>query len=201
MRRALDHDVRLAYLADPMTADNFDFDQLGGRGGVVIPAGKASVPVEVRLISDRAQESDEQFALRLLGAVDENQQQPTGVATIVDDDHCCSGNLSISDARIVEGNGGSRTLYLKVTLAEKVPHEVTFDFATTDGTAVGPGDYQPTSGTRRIPKSGRNQAVIAAKITGDRLAESDESLTVVISNVVGTTVEKAIGTVTVVDDD
>jgi len=49
--------------------------------------------------------------------------------------------LTLSDARVVEGDSGTATLTFTATLSAALQTNVTFDLATHDGTALAGSDY------------------------------------------------------------
>jgi uncharacterized repeat protein (TIGR01451 family) len=68
-----------------------------------------------------------------------------GTALILDDD--ILPHLSISDVTVLEGNTGTTPAAFNVSLSAPSERLVSVDFATADGTALAPADYQPTQGT------------------------------------------------------
>src|SRR5207253_2916656 len=69
-----------------------------------------------------------------------------GVGTIVDTD--AAPTLSIADASVLESKLG---VVLTVQLSAVSGRDVTFNFATADGTALAGIDYQPNSWQLTIP--------------------------------------------------
>ena len=55
--------------------------------------------------------------------------------------------LSINDVSVTEGNAGSVAAVFTVSLDVASGEQVTVDYATSDGTAHAPGDYQSAAGT------------------------------------------------------
>lgn len=85
--------------------------------------------------------------------------------------------ISIANASATEGG----TLNFVVTRTGSVAAAATVNFATSDGTAVAPGDYTQTSGTLTIPV-GQASATIAVTTIDDTLVEGTETMSVTISN-------------------
>ena len=56
-------------------------------------------------------------------------------------------SLSINDVSLVEGNSGSANLTFTVTLSAISGKTVTVNYATANGSALAPSDYQGGSGT------------------------------------------------------
>src|SRR5262249_55322967 len=67
------------------------------------------------------------------------------IGTILNDDP--APLVSINDVRVTEGNVGTTPAVFTISLSAPSGQEVSVDFATADGTAVAPGDYQGASGT------------------------------------------------------
>jgi len=77
---------------------------------------------------------------------------------------------------------------------------VSFDFATSDGTATAGVDYQANSGTIQIDP-GETEASVAVTVFGDVDDEGDETLDLDLSNPVNATLATASAIGTIVDDD
>ena len=58
-----------------------------------------------------------------------------------------SPSLSINDVSIFEGDTGTKTMNFTVTLSAASNLTVAVDFATANGTALSPSDYQSATGT------------------------------------------------------
>lgn len=109
------------------------------------------------------------------------------------------GVLSISDVTATEGDAGSTSALLTVSLSSPVAQPVTVQFATVNGTA-GAADYTPTSGTLTFAASTQTAAVTIS-ITGDVLDENDETFFVNLTNAVNATIGDGQGQGTILDDD
>ena len=81
--------------------------------------------------------------------------------TIVDDDNTEPSlpTLSVSDASVTEGDTGTTSMSFTVVLSEAASEDVTFDYATTAGSAVAPDDYTEAAGTLTIPAGQTEQTV------------------------------------------
>jgi Calx-beta domain/RTX calcium-binding nonapeptide repeat (4 copies) len=108
--------------------------------------------------------------------------------------------LSISDATIAEGNSGTTTLSFEVGLSAASRGSVSVSFATADGTAVAPSDYQPASGTITF-KPGETTNAVNVAVVGDAAYEPDEVFTVSLSSSVGATIAKGSATGMIQNDD
>jgi hypothetical protein len=89
--------------------------------------------------------------------------------------------LSITGASVQEGHSGTSIVNLTVTLSE-YQNPVSINFATSDGSAtVADNDYQAASGTLSFT-GGNTSKTIAIVVQGDDTPESDETLTVTLSD-------------------
>ena len=105
-------------------------------------------------------------------------------------------NVSISDVTVTEGTHATADFVVSLSRATGGP--VTFDYATTAGTASDTTDYSDTDGTLTI-QPGETRKTISIPIADDRLAESDETFDVVLSNLRGAnSFADATGTATIV---
>jgi hypothetical protein len=109
-------------------------------------------------------------------------------------------SISISSARLNEGNNGSRKLRANVTLSSPVPWPVTARFATSNATAVAGFDYVAGSGTVTIP-AGATTATPAFTLVADRLAEPAEKFTVSLSAPSGAVLGTASTSLYILNDD
>jgi hypothetical protein len=112
----------------------------------------------------------------------------------------CPG-LAIDDPSIVEGAAGSSILAFTVSIPQPLTSDVRVDYATVGGTATPGDDYTAASGVFILP-AGTTSKTLTVVVRGETAAtEPDETLTVVLTNAVGISIGKAIGTGTIVNDD
>jgi trimeric autotransporter adhesin len=108
--------------------------------------------------------------------------------------------LNIGDTTVVEGDSGTVDAVFTVSLTAVSDTDVTFQFATADGTATAPGDYTATNGTGVIP-AGSLSTTITVPVIGDGTVETDEIFFVNVSSVSGATAGDLQGQATIVTDD
>ncbi|GAB1639688.1 Calx-beta domain-containing protein [Krasilnikovia sp. MM14-A1259] len=109
--------------------------------------------------------------------------------------------VSVGTATVVEGNSGTKTVTVPVSLNTDAPFPVSVSFATRNGTAVAPGDYVTTSGTLTFPPGFRFLSV-PVQVVGDTVREPNEAFTVTLSNPGGGfSLGTAAGTVTITNND
>jgi co-chaperonin GroES (HSP10) len=109
--------------------------------------------------------------------------------------------VSINDVSIAEGNTGTTSLVLTVTLSAASAATVSVDYATANGTAqTSDNDYQSASGTLTF-NPGEVAKTITLSINGDPKTEDDETVFVNLNNPVNATVADAQGVGTILNDD
>jgi subtilisin family serine protease len=108
--------------------------------------------------------------------------------------------LSVNDVTVVEGNSGTSTATFTVNISAASTSTVTVNFATTDGTATDPTDYQTTSGTLTFAP-GQTSQTFSVTILGDTVVEPNETFTVGLSAPTNATIADASGTGTITNDD
>lgn len=107
--------------------------------------------------------------------------------------------LSISNVTLFEGDE-DQTFNFQVTSSKASESEISFDFATKDGTAGKALDYIERSGTLKLP-AGDRSIDISIEIITDIIKESDEEFTVEISNPVNAVLSQSSGIGTIRNDD
>jgi uncharacterized repeat protein (TIGR01451 family) len=108
--------------------------------------------------------------------------------------------LSINDISITEGNSGTANAVFTVTLTPPSSKTVTVAYATSDGTAVAPADYNSASGVISF-NPGQTSKTITVAVKGDTLSEADESYFVTLSNPTNAMLANAEGECTIIDND
>lgn len=108
--------------------------------------------------------------------------------------------LSIGDASVAEGDAGTTDLVFSVTRTGDTTGASSVDFATANGTAVAPGDYQPATGTLNFAAGDLAQTIVV-QVSGDTAVEPDETLVVNLSNPVGAAIADGQGEGSIENDD
>jgi hypothetical protein len=109
-------------------------------------------------------------------------------------------SASIGDARVVEGDSGSRTVTVSVTLSEASTAPVTIGYTTAGVSATGGVDYVDTSGTISF-SPGETVATITLTVLGDTAFEGDETFRITLGTAQGAIIVDGIGVVTITNDD
>lgn len=167
---------------------------------VHVPPGARSASLDVPVEDDGVHEPPEEVSV-VLGAV-------TGAAvsgpspsalTIVDDE--APPTLSVDDVEMVEGPAGQViALDVPVRLSHPSATSVAFDFATANGSAVGPFDYRRLHATAHVA-AGELVAPVTIVTRPDNLVEGDEDFFLDLITAQGATIGKARGRILVRDDD
>lgn len=108
--------------------------------------------------------------------------------------------LSIADASVAEGNSGTATLAFDVRLSAPFPGRVSVEFATSNGEASAPSDYQAKRGIL-VFGPGETRKQVEVDVVGDVEFENDETLTVTISGPVNAVIAQGSATGLVMNDD
>lgn len=110
-------------------------------------------------------------------------------------------SLSVADVRVVEGNAGTTSVEVTVSLSAAAEQAVTVAYATADGTAtVADGDYTAATGSIAFAV-GETRKTVVLQVKGDTKVEADESFVVRLSNPSGAVIGDGEGSVTIANDD
>jgi len=89
--------------------------------------------------------------------------------------------VSVVDAQVLEGTGQTNLLVFTLSLAPPVAHEVSVAYHTEPGSAQAGLDYLEQSGVALFP-SGSNTYQVTVPLVGDSMAESNETVFLVLTN-------------------
>lgn len=168
------------------TRDNEAFapaDFIGQNRLVTFAAGQTTATVAVPIVGDVIDESNELFTVVLTNPQGATLLRAEGNGRINDND---TTTISINDVTVAEGNSGSTLATFTVRLSTPSATPVTVNFATANGTATAGSDYVARTGTLTFAPGITSQAVNIS-ITGDTLAEPDETFLVNLSAPTGAT--------------
>jgi hypothetical protein len=162
-------------------------------------AGETAKTVTVPVTGDLVDEPDETFLLKLSSPTGATVSDDTGTATIVDDD--APAYVSLNDISVTEGNSGTTAATFTVTRSGNtaVPSSVTY--ATANGTATAGSDYTALAPTVLSFAAGETSKAVTVSVSGDTLAEPDETFVLKLSAPVGATISDDTGTAIVKNDD
>jgi hypothetical protein len=127
---------------------------------------------------------------------------PPSTATVTISDNDSKPLVSItSQVSTAEGDSGTKTLTVAVTLTNPSVQTITVDYATSDSTANAGSDYVATSGTLTFAP-GSSSKLISVTINGDALVEPNETFFVRLSNATNVNfIATSQSTATIVNDD
>ncbi|MDQ3712260.1 MAG: FG-GAP-like repeat-containing protein [Acidobacteriota bacterium] len=108
--------------------------------------------------------------------------------------------LTINNVTLNEGNNVITAFNFTVTLVGASSQTVTVNFATTNGTATAPDDYQSAAGSLSFAP-GETIKTVTVLVIGDTEVEPNETFTVNLSNPTNATISNGQGTGTILDDD
>jgi len=140
----------------------------------------ASQSFTVTTIDDAEIEPTETFYVNLqsLTTGGQNVTNPVfqGTGTILDNDQ---STIAISSPTVNEAAG---TVAFTVTLTGDVKEEISFDYATSNGTAIVNSDYFATTGTLYFGGANASSQDIVVSIINNNVVEPDETFNMVLSS-------------------
>ena len=157
------------------TAPN-DYTSTSGR--LVFAPGVTSRTLNVPVKGDLLVEADENFSLELRNPANATLVNALVTGTILDDDFPL---ITVGNSTVLEGNEGSTSASFAVSLSVPSTRDVSFDYATADGSATAPGDYTARKGTVTFAPGVTSQTIVV-DVNGDRITEPDENFTLALSN-------------------
>ena len=167
--------------------------------GQSIAAGQTSAPFAVTINGDTNVEDNETFTVNLANVSGATVLDAQAQGRIINDD---MATLSIDDVSLNEGGSGTAsTATFVIHLSRPMPNPVTFDIATSNGTASAPVDYVARSQLGRYLDAGRTSLPFEVNVTGDATAETNETINVTISNVTGAILGDGAAIGTILNDD
>jgi hypothetical protein len=173
-------------------------DYVSASGVLTFSPGVTSQDITVAVNSDIRDEADETFNVNLSGAVAAAIADSRGVGTIVDDD--ATPTVSINDVSVTEGNSGTKNVTFTLTLSGASGRSITVTYATADGTALAGSDYTAKTGTVTF-SAGVVTRTFTVSITGDAVAEPNETLIANLSNPINVVIADGQGVCTIVNND
>jgi urease beta subunit len=175
-------------------------DYVAASGTLTFTAGQTAKQIIVAVKGETLNEVNETYTVNLTNPSNATiSGTGIGTGTITNDD--AVPTLSINNVSQAEGNSGTTSYTFTVTLSTASGLPVSVDFATADGTAAAPGDYQAQSGTLTF-SPGQATKTITILVNGDVSIEPSETFLVLLSSPVNATVTgTGIGTGTITNDD
>lgn len=147
-------------------------------GTITFKPGQTTKQITVPVLGDTVDEFNEKFFVKLRKPQNATIADNKGVATIKNDDLT---TISISDAKVTEGDSDENNGSFQVTLDQKSPRTVKVDYETKDSTAINGSDYRSKTGTIKF-QPGQTKKIIQIPIIGDEKVEKQEYFWVELSN-------------------
>ncbi|MBS1792678.1 MAG: hypothetical protein JSS81_02420 [Acidobacteria bacterium] len=174
-------------------------DYNSASGTLTFNPGDTTKTFNVTICDDSVYELNQTFTATLsnvAGAVLGTPNQAT--VTINNDD--AAPTISINDISQAEGNSGTTVFQFVVTKTGATELPATVDFATADGTATSPADYNGGTVSLTFAPNDTAQGVNIA-VVGDTTIEPDETFFGNLSNCGQCTISDNQGQATIVNDD
>lgn len=156
--------------------------------------GKTSKRITVQVVGDQLIEEDETFGVKLFHAEAAAIGDRMGRATIEDDD--AGPSFTVGDATAREGQSAAFT----ITLSAPLDAPATVQYATSEGSATAPADYESASGTLSFGV-GQTVKQVAVPLKADTVAEVNEVFGFNLSNATEAKILDGVGIGTITDDD
>jgi ribosomal protein L35AE/L33A len=173
-------------------------DYAARTGELTFEPGERTKPVTVVVNGDLLNEPNETFFVDLSGETNATIVDPRGLGTINNDD--AVPTLSVNDVVAPEGNSGTSNVTMTVALSAPSGQQVTVAYATANGSATAPGDYDAAVGTLSFA-GGETTRTISVPVHGDAAFELDETFLVNLSGAVNGSLVDAQGVGTIANDD
>ena len=190
--------VTVAYATADGTA-TAGSDYIAKSGTITFAAGETHKTVSIAVNGDKVAELNETLGLTLSAPSGATIADGAAVGTILTDDVIVP-KITIGDATIKEGDGGTRDLSFTLTLSEATSGPVSVTYGTEDGTAKAGLDYVAQTGTVTFAP-GETSKVINIKVTGDTVIEGNETLKINLTGATGGKIADRLGIGTIVNDD
>ena len=162
-------------------------------------ANATSATVTLTPVDDAVAEGAEGVTLTLKTGTGYSLGSPASASgTIADNDVAA---LSAGSASVTEGDKNTSTVNVSITLSNPSSQTITVVVTTMAGSAAAGSDFVSKTATVTFAP-GATTATFAVSIVGDKVKESTETFTVVLSSPTGgATIASGTGTVTIVDND
>ena len=173
-------------------------DYTAASGTATFAPTATAATVTVASLADDVSEQDEQFLVQLGTPVNAVLDDSAAVGAIRDDDSL--PRISIADASANESAG---RITFNVTLSRASGQSVSVSYATADGTATDPEDYDPGASSKLSIPAGDVRGQISVAVVDDDVGESTETFTVTLSSPANAVIAGGAGTATgtILDDE
>ncbi len=166
-------------------------------GVITFAPGETSQTISVEVLGDTGVEAHENFSVVLSAPTNAILANDSGSVTILNDDAL----LQITDASVLEGHSGNRTVTFTVSLTAESALPVSVSYASADGTATAGVDYLALTPGMLTFLPGETSKTVEVEVVGDTIAESSETFSVLLSDATNAVIDDATGIGTILDDD
>jgi Calx-beta domain-containing protein len=174
-------------------------DYASASGTLTFTPGQTAKQIVVAVKGETLNEVNETYTVNLSNPANATiSGSGIGTGTITNDD--AVPTLSINNVSLAEGGSGTTSFTFTVTLSAASGLPVSLDFATADGSAVAPGDYQSQTGSVTF-SLGQTTKTITVLVEGDGSSEANETFTVALSAAINGSITAGTGTGTILNDD
>ncbi|HEU4770341.1 MAG TPA: Calx-beta domain-containing protein, partial [Pyrinomonadaceae bacterium] len=168
-------------------------DYTSNTGTLTFAAGETSKTLQLGILNDATQESNETFTFQLSNTGNPEAVGAPAAVVVTLQDSGTSPLLSFSNVSVVEGNAGTTTdAVFTLTLSAATGRTVSGTYTISNAGATGgtscsnPGvDYITQSPGSFTLNPGTTTSTITVKVCGDTNAEGDESFRIFVSNLTG----------------
>ena len=174
-------------------------DYVAQTGTLTFAPGETSKSIAILVNGDTEVEASEGFQLAL-SQMDGATLAPGGGQGVIRNDDVALPSLSVSDARVMEGNAGVTPMAFTISLSQASQNAVTVRYATQDGTAAAGSDFTATSGTVTFA-AGETSRTVTVNVLADADVEVNETLSLVLSAPVGAMLADGLGQGAILNDD
>ncbi|HBB89167.1 MAG TPA: hypothetical protein DC047_16295, partial [Blastocatellia bacterium] len=156
-------------------------DYSASAGSLTFADGETSKTINIPITNDGVTEAAESFQLTFSGVTDLETLGSPSTATVTIQDSSTPLVLNMNSVDVTEGNSGTTSAVVTVTLSAATGRTVSADFGTLAGTATGGVDFTAVSGNLTFAPGVTTQT-ISVPIVGDALNENTETFQVLLSN-------------------
>jgi Domain of unknown function (DUF4082)/Bacterial Ig-like domain/Calx-beta domain/Bacterial Ig domain/Purple acid Phosphatase, N-terminal domain len=174
-------------------------DYTAASGTATFAPQSTSTTISISVNGDTTVESNETFFVNLTSPVNATISDTQAVVTIANDDTTLP-SITIADLSLAEGNAGTTTAVLTLTLSATSSSTVSVNYAAADGTGTAGTDYGSSSGTATFAAQ-TTSTTISIPVTGDTTPEPNETFFVNLTSPVNATISDTQAVVTIVNDD
>ena len=169
-------------------------------GTLTFAPGETTKTVAVPVVGDTEADFGGFLVLRLTDAVNAQIADVLAFGQLLDDERLALPALTIDDATLPEGDGGTTAALLNVRLSAASNLPVTVNYSSRDSGATAGADYGAVSGMLTFAP-GETHKTISVDVFGDTAIEADESVIVFLSGATNVSSSDGAGFVRIINDE